>query len=578
MKHPNLSLSVNQLSVHFETGGRLTKAVDNISFEVFKGEVLGIVGESGSGKSLTALSINQLVRTLPNVRQKGDVLFFQNNEELNLSKASPAFLQKIRGRSISMIFQEPMTSLNPVFKCGYQVEEALKWHQKARKKALKEQVLTLFEQVRLKDAQRIYHAYPNELSGGQKQRVMIAMAMACRPEVLIADEPTTALDVTTQRSILELIKQLQEQTGLSVLFISHDLNLVSEMADRVMVLRSGKIVEQGKIKEIFTQPQHAYTMGLMACRPPVDFYLDRLPLVSDFEGKSPEEYGKVIHSLKRPSKVSKQTGEEDPPLLRICDLKVWFPKRAGWLEPRKEFVKAVDGISFDLHKGEILGLVGESGSGKTTVGRAIVRLTEPTDGEVYFQQNLITGMGRTRLRKVRRKIQLIFQDPYASLNPRMSIGNAIMEPLQVHGFINSRDEGKQEVYQLMEQVGLESSYFDRFPNEFSGGQRQRIGIARALAARPDILICDECVASLDVSIQAQILNLLKELNEALNLSMIFISHDLSVIKFLCDRVIIMKAGQMVEQGGVDEIYGKPTSPYTKDLISAIPKGSIKNFF
>jgi len=554
-------LSVQNLSVRFQSSDRVFEAIKGISFEVAKGEVVGLVGESGSGKSLTALSINQLIRSIPNARQEGEIIF---EKDQNLTRAGSQQLQKIRGKSISMIFQEPMSSLNPVMSCGRQIAEVLQIHQKVRKRKRKSQVLELLEQVQLKDVERIYRAFPNEISGGQKQRVMIAMAMACRPKLLIADEPTTALDVTIQRSIIELMKQLQGQTGMSILFISHDLNLVSEIADRVMVMRQGQIVEQGSVKDIFSQPRQAYTMGLLACRPPLNLKMSRLPLIADFEATDPNVKPDLQEVLDRLTLDTLPEKEEGQTLLKVGDLRVWFPRRKGWLNVKKEFVKAVDGVSFELKKGEILGLVGESGSGKTTLGRSLLRLVEPTGGQVFFD-------GQDVVKQLRRRIQIIFQDPYASLNPRMSIGQAIMEPLWVHRYIRSSKEGEDEVYRLLRLVGLEEEHFNRYPNEFSGGQRQRIGIARALAARPELLICDESVASLDVSIQAQILNLLKDLNKQYELSILFIAHDLAVIKYLCDRMLVMKDGIFVEWGKTDDIYKNATQEYTKKLISAIPK-------
>jgi peptide/nickel transport system ATP-binding protein len=565
----NILLSVNSLTVEFQSGPQTNTAVDGISFEVKKGEVLGIVGESGSGKSITALSINQLIRSIPNAHQDGAILF-QNGEVENLTEATERSLQGIRGRSISMIFQEPMTSLNPVMKCGRQIEEVLEIHQNYDKRERKEQVLELLRQVMIRDVERIYNAYPSEISGGQKQRVMIAMAMACEPQLLIADEPTTALDVTIQRTIIDLMRDLQQRTGMSIIFISHDLNLVAEIADRILVMRNGQIIEQGEVVNIFQKTREPYTLGLLASRPPLDMRLHRLPLMEDFEKEDTRTPLKQLWQgleEKKPSRVA----EKRPAILEVEDLKVWFSLRKNWLDFRPEHVKAVNGVSFSMQKGEILGLVGESGSGKTTLGRALVRLVEPTSGKVLFDQQEVLQMDRQRLKKLRRRIQIIFQDPYASLNPRMSIGQAIMEPLWVHGHIRNKKEGEQEVKQLLEKVGLEHTYFNRFPNEFSGGQRQRIGIARALAARPDMLICDESVASLDVSIQAQILNLLKDLRDQENLSILFISHDLAVIKFLSERILVMKDGLVVEEGTSEEIYKNAKQPYTQKLIQAIPK-------
>ncbi len=567
---PNVLLSVQNLTVQFQSDSHKSTAVDGISFEVREGEILGIVGESGSGKSVTALSINQLIRSIPNARQSGAILF-RSDSELDLTDLDERSLQGIRGRSISMIFQEPMSSLNPVLKCGRQIEEVLEIHQNLGKRARKEQVLKLLQDVQIQEPERIYQAYPNEISGGQKQRVMIAMAMACEPKLLIADEPTTALDVTIQRAIVDLMKDLQQRTGTSIIFISHDLNLVAEIADRVVVMQGGKIVEQNGTEQIFNHPSDPYTMGLLASRPPLDVQLKRLPLMEDFEkAHNKIEFQKIWKELKeeRPSGNEKNKIS----LLKVEDLKVWFSLKKNWLDFSPTYVKAVDGVRFSLKKGEILGLVGESGSGKSTLARALIRLVEPSSGQVFFDNLDVLQLNNRELKKLRRRIQIIFQDPYASLNPRMSIGQAIMEPLWVHKHIKTSKEGEQEVNRLLELVGLSPEYFNRFPNEFSGGQRQRIGIARALAARPDMLICDESVASLDVSIQAQILNLLKDLRESQHLSILFISHDLAVIKFLSDRMLVMKNGIIVEQGDAEYIYKNAQDPYTKRLIEAIPKG------
>lgn len=568
----SILLHVKDLKVQFKSGDRTTTAVDGISFELRKGEILGIVGESGSGKSITALSINQLIRSIPNARQSGEIIF-KLEDSINLTSATDKKLQKIRGRSVSMIFQEPMTSLNPVMKCGKQIDEVLQLHQAIGKKDRKHKVLALLREVKIEDAERIYEAYPNEISGGQKQRVMIAMAMACQPQLLIADEPTTALDVTIQRAIIDLMQELQQRSGMAIIFISHDLNLVAEIADRVLVMKEGRIIEQGRVADIFQSSKKAYTMSLLASRPPLDKRLKRLPEMKDFSNETVIKAGNIrqlLNELEDGESPDKE--HEKRILLNVEELKVWFPVRKNWLDFHPKFVKAVDGVSFQLREGEILGLVGESGSGKTSLGRALVRLVEANQGAIWFEGQEVRRLNRSQLKKLRTQIQIIFQDPYASLNPRMSVGQAIMEPLRVHNYVGSKKAGEQEVYRLLELVGLEREHYNRFPNEFSGGQRQRIGIARALAARPKMLICDESVASLDVSIQAQILNLLKALKENHGLSILFISHDLAVIKFLSERMIVMQNGRIVEQGPSDEIYQKPQKEYTKKLIAAIPKG------
>ncbi len=577
MKQPDLLLSVKNLSVTFQLQESEVRAVKDISFDIYKGEVLGIVGESGSGKSITALSLNQLIRSIPNAKQEGSIRFFgQDSQELvNLSNKQ---LQSVRGKLISMIFQEPMTSLNPVLSCGKQIAEVLEVHSSITKEESKSMVMDLLQKVKLKDIDRIFKAFPNELSGGQKQRVMIAMAMACTPKLLIADEPTTALDVTIQRSIIQLMKQLQDNTNMSILFISHDLNLVAELADRVVVMKEGRIVEQGSVEDVFMRPQHPYTMGLLACRPPLQLELKRLPLVKDFEIEKLQDksqFAKIIQTL---IKSEEETEKEWTELLKVNNLKVWFQKRQNWLSFQKSYVKAVDGVEFFINKGEVVGLVGESGSGKSTLGRSIIRLVEPHAGEMYFDGLNIRALNRKSLKDLRQRIQILFQDPYSSLNPRMSIGQAIMEPLWVHKLIKNHQDGIEEVHKLLHLVGLDKSHFNRFPNEFSGGQRQRVGIARALAANPELLICDESIASLDVSIQAQILNLLKDLQEEIGLSILFISHDLSVVKFLCDRILVMKDGILVEQGSSKNIYQNPQELYTQNLIEAIPKSRNDSFF
>jgi len=486
-----------------------------------------------------------------------------------------------------MIFQEPMTSLNPVFRCGDQVAEAIILHQKLSKAEAKKLTIQLFEKVQLPDPERILNAYPHQLSGGQKQRVMIAMAMSCNPDVLIADEPTTALDVTVQKAIIDLMNDLKREINASIIFITHDLGVISEIADHVIVMFKGKIVEQGDIGSIFLNPQHPYTKGLLACRPPLDFRLEKLPVVSDFMDFGKNENGEIIitekikniEEVKESNKIDLATRAKrqeflptQKPILEVKNLQTWFPAKKNFFGKTTDWVKAVNDVSFKVYPGETLGLVGESGCGKTTLGRTILRLVEPKSGEIIFDGKNIMDLPRKEMRNLRKDMQIIFQDPYSSLNPRMTIGNAIMEPMEVHKILANDEERKAKVIELLETVSLEAKHFNRYPHEFSGGQRQRICIARALALNPKFIICDESVSALDVSVQAQVLNLLMELREKFQFTYIFISHDLSVVKFMSDRMIVMNQGKIEEMGDADEIYNHPKTIYTRNLIEAIPKG------
>lgn len=581
-------LEVIDLQTQFFTEEGVVKAVDKISFTLYRGETLGIVGESGSGKSVTSLSIMRLIPDPPGKIIGGKILYYPKNETpIDLVQIPEKEMQSYRGNEIAMIFQEPMTSLNPVFKCGDQVAEAIILHQKLNKKEAKEKTIQLFEKVQLPDPERVFNAYPHQLSGGQKQRVMIAMAMSCNPNVLIADEPTTALDVTVQKAILELMSDLKNEINASVVFITHDLGVIAEIADQVLVMFKGKIVEQGDVGEIFLNPKHAYTKGLLACRPPLDFRLSRLPVVKDFMDFEKDEVGNVIISEKEKSiedlitenKVGVEERHErlsqlynQDPILQVKELKTWFPAKKNFFGKTLDWIKAVDDVSFDVFPGETLGLVGESGCGKTTLGRTILRLVQANDGKVVFEGKSIFDLDGKDMRKLRKDMQIIFQDPYSSLNPRMTIGNAIMEPMQVHAVLDNDQERKAKVIELLETVNLEKKHFNRYPHEFSGGQRQRICIARALALNPKFIICDESVSALDVSVQAQVLNLLIELQEKFQFTYIFISHDLSVVKFMSDRMIVMNKGKIEEMGDADEIYNNPQKNYTKKLIAAIPKG------
>jgi len=586
-------LEVNNLKTYFTTGEGTTKAVDDVTFVLNRGETIGIVGESGSGKSVTSLSTMRLIPNPPGKIVGGEILYYEKGKDaaVDLVKLSEREMRHYRGNELAMIFQEPMTSLNPVFTCGNQVTEAILLHQKVSKTQAKQQTLELFAKVQLPDPERVFNAFPHQLSGGQKQRVMIAMALSCNPDILIADEPTTALDVTVQKTILELMNDLRREIDASIVFITHDLGVIAEIADRVIVMYKGKIVEQGNVYDIFSNPKHPYTKGLLACRPPLDYRMHELPVVSDFmdveigadgeriitEKESSME--KVIEAAKvKPEELKARHDEmyAKKPLLTVRNLQTWFPSKKDFLGRATDYVKAVDDVSFDVYPGETLGLVGESGCGKTTLGRTLLRLQKARSGEVIFDGNNILEMPRKDLKELRKDMQIIFQDPYSSLNPRMTIGNAIMEPMKVHGVLENDDARRARVEELLETVSLEARHFSRYPHEFSGGQRQRICIARALALNPKFIVCDESVSALDVSVQAQVLNLLIDLRQKFDFTYIFISHDLSVVKFMSDRMIVMNQGKIEEMGNADEIYANPKTEYTQKLISAIPKGRIED--
>ncbi len=581
-------LEFKNLITEFHTEGSTVKAVNNVSFTLNKGETIGVVGESGSGKSVTSLSAMRLIPTPPGVISGGEILFHkENNEVVDLLKLSKEEMRSYRGNELAMIFQEPMTSLNPVFTCGDQVVEAIMLHQKMNVKEAKDLTIKLFESVKLPDPERVFNSYPHQISGGQKQRVMIAMAMSCKPSVLIADEPTTALDVTVQKTILELMQQLQKENEMGIMFITHDLGVIAELADKVVVMFKGKIVEQGDVWNIFKNPKHPYTKGLLACRPPLEHRYKFLPTVSDF--MQVDDYGNIkdrgisvdvfTKKLIIPKKIREDKQKEllsQNPILQINNLKTFFPVKGGFFGKTTGHVKAVNNVTFDVYPGETLGLVGESGCGKTTIGRTIIQLEQATEGEILYQGKDVTKMNAKELRAFRKEVQIIFQDPYSSLNPRMTIGNAIMEPMQVHGILNNNDERKKRVEELLARVNLDPTHFYRYPHEFSGGQRQRIGIARALAVNPKFIICDESVSALDVSVQAQVLNLLNELKKDYGLTYIFISHDLSVVKYMSDRMVVMQSGIIEEMGDADNIYRKPKTEYTKKLIDAIPEGRMED--
>ena len=559
-------LEINNLQIDFVTEGGTTTAVQDISLQVNHGEIVAIVGESGSGKSVTALSILQLLPTPPARYIKGDILFRASGKEpVNLLQQSPASMRTIRGNDIAMIFQEPMTSLNPVFTCGHQVQEAIRLHQQIARTAARRQTIELFQQVQLPQPERLYHRYPHELSGGQKQRVMIAMAMSCRPQLLICDEPITALDVTVQKTILQLIKSLQQQVNMGVIFITHDLGVVAEIAHRVVVMYKGNIVEQGNAQEVLSNPQHPYTKGLLACRPILHRKGERLPVVSDFLTAN----GKAVTAPVQPV-VKKDEPRASTALLEVQNLSVWFPAKKNFFGKPVEYVKAVDDVSFTVFKGETLGLVGESGCGKTTLGRTLLRLITPTAGSILYNGMNLAATAPAALRKLRKDIQIIFQDPYSSLNPKLTIGAAIAEPLKTHKLITSKKARYDKVVELLEKVNLNASHFHRYPHEFSGGQRQRIVIARALALNPSFVVCDESVSALDVSVQAQVLNLLNDLKREFGFTIIFISHDLSVVRYLSDRIMVMNKGKIVETGDAEQIYHHPQTGYTRQLIASIP--------
>ncbi|WP_347159899.1 ABC transporter ATP-binding protein [Pontibacter chitinilyticus] len=580
MATPTPILKVTDLETVFSTHRGITKAVDQVSFEIFRGETVAIVGESGSGKSVTALSVMRLINTPPGRIAAGKAIFQSEKfGEVDLFQLPEKQMQQLRGNEISMIFQEPMSSLNPVYTCGKQVAEVLLLHTSLSKKEARIRTIQLFEMARLPRAEKIFDAYPHEISGGQKQRVMIAMAMACEPSILIADEPTTALDVTVQARMLQLIDELRVKENTAVLFITHDLGVVAEIADRILVMYKGKLVEQGKVLDIFTNPQHPYTKGLLACHPKLSARPQSiLPTVSDFMEEDVQ--GHIIEKQKQVQEavvgaftsIKAQYREAQQPLLRVEALKVHFPIKKGLFARTTDFVKAVDGVSFDVMPGETIGLVGESGCGKTTLGRALLRLVEPTAGSIIFNGRDIARLSAEELRKGRRDFQMIFQDPYASLNPMHTVGEAIMEPMRVHKLCSNDKERKGKTMELLDKVGLMSEHFQRYPHEFSGGQRQRICIARALALQPKCIICDESVSALDVSVQAQVLNLLNQLKQEFQMTYIFITHDLSVAKYMSDRILVMSKGQIVESGTPEQLYRNPQQAYTRTLISAIPKG------
>ena len=568
MNHP--LLEIKNLRINFLSDDEWHEVVHGIDFDVMAGRTLGIVGESGSGKSVSNLAVMHLLN--PKVSKvKADAMLM---EGVDIKDFNEKRMAEVRGKRIAMIFQEPMTSLNPVYRCGQQVTEMILQHEKVTKKAARNRAISLFRQVMLPRPEAIFDSYPHELSGGQKQRVMIAMAIACNPKILIADEPTTALDVTVQKEILHLLRKLQQETGMGMVFITHDLGVVAEIADDVVVMHNGEILERGEVSQVLEHPQHPYTQGLLACRPPMKIRLKKLPIVKEFlDGQWKGGKEQILRELQITDEQRQQHLKElysHDPILKVEGLQTWYPLKKGIFGRVYDHVKAVDDVSLEVYEGETLGLVGESGCGKTTLGRSILRLQEPTGGKVWFDGMEVTALNKADLRAFRRQAQIVFQDPYSSLNPRIRIGEAIAEPLKVHGIETDRKKCRQMVCELLEQVGLEAMQYDRYPHEFSGGQRQRICIARALAVNPRLVICDESVSALDVSVQAQVLNLLNRLKKERNLTYIFISHDLSVVRFMSDRVLVMYNGKPVEYNDADELFDHPKNNYTKKLIAALP--------
>ena len=555
-------ISIKDLVLSFGGKKKKTEVLHTISFDVFENEILGIVGESGSGKSVTSLALMGLLPK-KQANLSGEILF-QGNDLLKYDEKK---FRKIRGSEIAMIFQEPMSALNPSLKCGFQVSEILMLHLNMNASEAKKETISLFEKVKLPRPNEIYNSYPHQISGGQMQRVMIAMAIACKPKLLIADEPTTALDVTVQKEIISLLKSIQKETKMAMLFISHDLSLVSEIADRVLVMYKGNIVESATTEEIFKNPQNEYTKALLASRPSLNVRLAELPTIASIADKSfkPREI-KATERAKKHKQIYTQS-----PILEIVNLEKYYFSNVG-LFAKTEVVKAVDNVSFSVFEGETLGLVGESGCGKSTLGKTILQLEKATAGSIKYRGKELTTLSKTDIRNLRKEIQIIFQDPFSSLNPRLMIGEALMEPMEVHGLGKNKKERRERVISLLDRVGLDETYFYRYPHELSGGQRQRVGIARTVIVEPKLVICDESVSALDISVQAQVLNLLNELKNDYGFTYIFISHDLAVVKYMSDQLLVMNMGKIEELGDADEIYENPQTEYSKKLIQAIPKG------
>ncbi len=589
----NPILEVRNLCVEFPSSGEIVRAVKDVSFNLALGETIGIVGESGSGKSVTSLAVIGLLPTAAKVT--GEILFrnprLANANPVNLLTLSAQQRRTYRGGLISMVFQEPLTSLNPVYTCGEQVMEAILLHEQVSQKEAYRKAIALFDEVKLPNPREMMKRYPHQLSGGQQQRVMIAMALSGNPAILIADEPTTALDVTIQATILQLLRELRDRRGMSILFITHDMGIVAEIADRVVVMYRGQAVETAKVYDLFANPQHPYTQGLLNCRPRPNQRLKRLPTVADFMKVTTNALGELeivsqIHSQEEKDLLLAEVSssaviersqhlQQQQPLLSVRHLTKEFPMRSG-LFGKKTGFKAVDDVSFEVYPGETLGLVGESGCGKSTLSRCLLRLIEPTSGEIIFDGDSVLELDAKPLRRLRRYMQIIFQNPYGSLNARQTIGEALMEPMQIHKLGGSPQQRRQRAINLLERVGLGESAMNRMPHEFSGGQRQRICIARTLACEPRFIICDESVSALDVSVQAQVLNLLKDLQQDFGLTYIFISHDLSVVKFVSDRIMVMNRGRIEEIGSAESIYNSPGQDYTRQLIKAIPDTKLED--
>lgn len=561
MKEP--ILRVENLSISFLQEKKWNEVIHSISFDVFPNEIVGIVGESGSGKSVSSLAVMGLLPKNVSDLNTGSI-HFKNEDITNYSEKA---FQKIRGKKVSMIFQEPMSSLNPSISCGVQVAEILETYTNLSEKEIKAEVLRLFDQVKLPDPITIYNKYPHQISGGQKQRVMIAMAIACKPEILIADEPTTALDVTVQQEIILLLKNLQQETGMSILFISHDLSLISEICDRILVMYKGEIVEQNSALNIFKNPEHIYTKALIASRPSLNVRLKRLPTIQDYLNGT--ENAAAISKEERKEHLDKLYNQK--PLLRVENVEKEYLLKTQLFKPN-DYFKAVNNVSFKMYQGETLGLVGESGCGKSTLGNAILQLDPATKGQIFYRDKDITKLSKSELKELRKEIQIIFQDPFASLNPKITVGEAILEPMKVHKLYANDKERKEKVQDLLEKVGLLPEHYDRYPHEFSGGQRQRIGIARTIAVNPKLIICDESVSALDISVQAQVLNLLNDLKDNFGFTYLFISHDLAVVKYISDQIIVMNKGKIEEQNEADALIEHPQKAYTQKLINAIPKG------
>ena len=557
-----LLLSVKKLSISFNSNNVLSKAVNSISFDVYENEIVGVIGESGSGKSVTALSLMRLIQFSEKTKFSGTVTY----KGMDIKELSEKEIQSVRGREIAMVFQEPMSALNPSMTCGSQVREILLHHDVVNKKDLNDEVLRLFNSVKIPDAHMAVQKYPHELSGGQQQRVMIAMAIACKPKILIADEPTTALDVTVQKEIIALLSSLQKETKMSIIFISHDLALVSEISNRILVMYKGKIIENGDTNTVLKTPKEPYTKALISAKPKTGKRLKRLPTIKDIlSGSNKLEIITKKEREKRHKKIY-----NSPPILRVENLEKIYFKRYGLFSGKTSF-KAIDNVSFKLFEGETLGLVGESGCGKSSLGNAILQLNRATSGSVFYKGKNLHKLSKKDLRHLRKEIQIIFQDPLASLNPRLTIGEAIIEPMVVHKLYDNYSCRKSKALDILEKVGIDKNSFDRYPHEFSGGQRQRIVIARTIAVEPKLIICDESVSALDLSVQAQVLNLLNSLKEDFKFTYIFISHDLAVVKHMSDKILVMNNGRIEEQGDADEVYKNPKQKYTKRLISAIPK-------